>query len=322
VEPDIDKDWVTVLGSSGKTTDLTSSVTNIRPPQVEVEKAAEISKNTKPDETTAALSKEPQGTVPSAQRQPQTPAFNPATAIMKKAAFATPVKPATAALKPSATLITGTSKPAQPQSQLPAQTQPQPSPQSKPPAVTPVTKPILQLQPEAQSQPKGSTTADTTDLQTLMMDFNSIRGDLKKSGSMPQILPQPQSAGHTRTTSSGNVAPLTRSSSSHLPAPGEPKPAVSQPRAAAVQASQPLLRSVSSSEDLSFSPNVTPTAASEFVPYEQLKSRKNTKGLNMNALEIYLSDEEFVKVMGETRDNFYNLPGWKQTEKKRKAALF
>jgi hypothetical protein len=41
-----------------------------------------------------------------------------------------------------------------------------------------------------------------------------------------------------------------------------------------------------------------------------------------NALEKYLSDEEFQKVLGVTRDQFEAFPGWKKIDTKKKKKLF
>ena len=46
------------------------------------------------------------------------------------------------------------------------------------------------------------------------------------------------------------------------------------------------------------------------------------EGLDVSKLEAYLSDTEFVKIMGDTRENFYKMPAWKQTNKKKQVGLF
>ncbi|XP_047941844.1 villin-3-like [Salvia hispanica] len=58
--------------------------------------------------------------------------------------------------------------------------------------------------------------------------------------------------------------------------------------------------------------------------YDQLKakSKNPVTGIDFKRREAYLSDEEFVSVMGMAKDAFYKLPKWKQDMNKKKVDLF
>jgi serine/threonine-protein phosphatase 2B catalytic subunit len=65
-----------------------------------------------------------------------------------------------------------------------------------------------------------------------------------------------------------------------------------------------------------------PTNTEEVIPYEKLKTRAIGPTVQIDKLEAYLSDEEFVKVFGLNKTDFYKLPKWKQRDKKKAANLF
>ncbi|GLE08718.1 hypothetical protein PINS_up020081 [Pythium insidiosum] len=54
--------------------------------------------------------------------------------------------------------------------------------------------------------------------------------------------------------------------------------------------------------------------------YEQLLA--GVDGIDITARESYLSDAEFLKVMGHSKDEFYKLPKWRQQSKKKEVNLF
>ncbi|KAJ8562674.1 hypothetical protein K7X08_031126 [Anisodus acutangulus] len=58
--------------------------------------------------------------------------------------------------------------------------------------------------------------------------------------------------------------------------------------------------------------------------YEQLKAKSDNPvtGIDFKRREAYLSDEEFVSVLGMKKEAFYKLPKWKQDMNKRKVDLF
>ncbi|CAK9182410.1 unnamed protein product [Ilex paraguariensis] len=58
--------------------------------------------------------------------------------------------------------------------------------------------------------------------------------------------------------------------------------------------------------------------------YEQLKAKSNSPvtGIDFKRREAYLSDEEFLAVLGMTKEAFYKLPKWKQDVHKKKVDLF
>lgn len=44
--------------------------------------------------------------------------------------------------------------------------------------------------------------------------------------------------------------------------------------------------------------------------------------MNMNKLEAYLSEKDFVEHFGMPKNAWYQLPAWKRTEQKRAKGLF
>jgi supervillin len=56
--------------------------------------------------------------------------------------------------------------------------------------------------------------------------------------------------------------------------------------------------------------------------FAELSAKEKPKGVDTNALEKYLSDEEFQKVLGVTRAQFEAFPGWKKIDTKKKKYLF
>jgi len=71
--------------------------------------------------------------------------------------------------------------------------------------------------------------------------------------------------------------------------------------------------------ELSSLPEKLSPPESIVVPYEQIKVKKDA--LDQSKLESYLSDEEFIKILGSTREVFYKMPMWKQNNKKRQLGL-
>lgn len=58
--------------------------------------------------------------------------------------------------------------------------------------------------------------------------------------------------------------------------------------------------------------------------YDQLKAKSDNPvtGIDFKRREAYLSDEEFMSVLGMNKEGFYKLPKWKQDMHKRKVDLF
>ena len=63
----------------------------------------------------------------------------------------------------------------------------------------------------------------------------------------------------------------------------------------------------------------------KFYTSEELKEKLNNKnfdGIKPQDVEYYLTDKCFEKVFEMTKDEFYLLPKWKQTNKKRDSGFF
>ncbi|CAI9787539.1 unnamed protein product [Fraxinus pennsylvanica] len=69
--------------------------------------------------------------------------------------------------------------------------------------------------------------------------------------------------------------------------------------------------------------NGTETALSTFT-YDQLKAKSDNPvtGIDFKRREAYLSDKDFLTIMGMVKDEFYKLPKWKQDIHKKKVDLF
>jgi supervillin len=55
---------------------------------------------------------------------------------------------------------------------------------------------------------------------------------------------------------------------------------------------------------------------------ESLRARPVPNGVDPVRLETYLTDNDFEAVFGMSREAFYRLPGWKQTQAKQVAGLY
>ncbi|CAF3292764.1 unnamed protein product [Rotaria sp. Silwood2] len=55
---------------------------------------------------------------------------------------------------------------------------------------------------------------------------------------------------------------------------------------------------------------------------EELRARSLSEGVNTSKIEFYLSDDDFQKEFRMTKDEFYALPYWKQTNIKKSLGFF
>ncbi|CAF3460700.1 unnamed protein product [Rotaria socialis] len=55
---------------------------------------------------------------------------------------------------------------------------------------------------------------------------------------------------------------------------------------------------------------------------EELRARPLAEGVNTSKIEFYLSDDDFQKEFRMTKDEFYALPHWKQTNIKKSLGFF
>ncbi|GIY88486.1 hypothetical protein CDAR_585491 [Caerostris darwini] len=60
----------------------------------------------------------------------------------------------------------------------------------------------------------------------------------------------------------------------------------------------------------------------EHYSLEELQNKTRPAGVDLLRLESYLTDEEFQEVLGMKKDEFYNMPSWKQSELKKSNGLF
>jgi hypothetical protein len=77
-------------------------------------------------------------------------------------------------------------------------------------------------------------------------------------------------------------------------------------------------------QELSLTGKQTAKTRMAHVAFELIRvsAKRNLKNIDNARLEIYLTDEEFVRVLGMERGEFYALPEWKQRNMKTKADLF
>ncbi|XP_051138716.1 villin-2-like [Andrographis paniculata] len=69
---------------------------------------------------------------------------------------------------------------------------------------------------------------------------------------------------------------------------------------------------------------ITPEITQATFTYDQLKAKSENpvKGIDYKRREAYLSEEEFMTVLGMAKEAFYKLPRWKQDMLKKKVDLF
>lgn len=60
----------------------------------------------------------------------------------------------------------------------------------------------------------------------------------------------------------------------------------------------------------------------EFYTVEELRAKPPPQGVNPTELEKYLSPEDFLAVFKFHKETFYKLPGWQQTNWKKKLGLY
>lgn len=60
----------------------------------------------------------------------------------------------------------------------------------------------------------------------------------------------------------------------------------------------------------------------DFLPYDELVKMRLEDGIDATRREDYLSEDEFAKVFGVSRDAFKQMPAWKQVQAKKKSNLF
>lgn len=56
--------------------------------------------------------------------------------------------------------------------------------------------------------------------------------------------------------------------------------------------------------------------------YDELVNKQYPKGLDTSKLEMFMVDNEFMRVFGVTKDEFAKFPVWKQQGLKRERGLF
>jgi len=79
-------------------------------------------------------------------------------------------------------------------------------------------------------------------------------------------------------------------------------------------------------KQLSFDPVTIEDGMNKFIlakhPASALKADELPFGVDPANLEEYVSEDEFNKMFGLTRNDYLTQPKWKQTEMKRKSGLF
>lgn len=58
------------------------------------------------------------------------------------------------------------------------------------------------------------------------------------------------------------------------------------------------------------------------MPYDELLKLRLEDGIDPTVREQYLTEEEFDKVFGMSRDKFNNMPKWRQVDAKKRVKLF
>lgn len=70
------------------------------------------------------------------------------------------------------------------------------------------------------------------------------------------------------------------------------------------------------------SPAVTAPPGDHFISYEELKNMRVESGIDMTCKEMYLSDEDFVKVFKKERGEWFAQPAWRRQLQKKEVGLW
>ncbi|MDP2439024.1 MAG: ankyrin repeat domain-containing protein [archaeon] len=169
--------------------------------------------------------------------------------------------------------------------------------------------------------------ASTPKIEQILSDFNSKSQNAAAATAAAAAGPSPAS-------SSNSSSPAAASSSSSYQ-PKDPKSSPtelipSQAAASKVGLFEQMGKAETSASSATVKrPYIPKTAAQstgsipqvdKVVPYETIKTQRS--GLDISCLEAYLSDEEFTAVFNLSKQDFYRLPAWKQTNMKRNVDLF
>jgi len=60
----------------------------------------------------------------------------------------------------------------------------------------------------------------------------------------------------------------------------------------------------------------------KFYTFEELTARKKPPGVDVTALEKYLTDEEFLRIFETTKEAFNALPSWKRVTMRKNKQLY
>jgi len=140
-------------------------------------------------------------------------------------------------------------------------------------------------------------------------------GGINMLGANPQVLQQLNQELNTKSTSSPNSPSVGRTTNLRTSTPQSSQSSAA-PQGTATPNPNPATDSAPPVSSQSFA------SQTQFYSYEQLKNKQDIEGLDPNKLEIYLSDDEFEKVFGASKDQYSKWAVWKQNAKKRQLGLY
>lgn len=129
------------------------------------------------------------------------------------------------------------------------------------------------------------------------------------------VLCTPAFTGQRRRTSSSDVSLIHSSNNNNVPM------TTSKPSNAVVAGLDPkYLSSLPAADPITFNDSGTPLYS--YVELVRRNYLKSYGDLVQTELERYLTDDEFIEKIGLSREDFYNLPKWKQVSQKKALLLF
>jgi len=197
-------------------------------------------------------------------------------------------------------------------------------------------QPQIQPQPPPPAQPQQTNPPDTTDHDrkpvggvtmgnAVLQELAVKRASSSTPTSSPSSLPS-QASSQQQVPPPRPVRPSPSSGPSYVSPSGGPSPnngpAMPLGPLRPIPSSQTSPRPSPSGISVSQMQSPVPmTSSQKFYTLEQLKTQRDTLQLDTTRLESYLSDEDFLNIMGSDRETFYKMPAWKQNSKKKSLGL-
>lgn len=182
-------------------------------------------------------------------------------------------------------------------------------------------KVVLLFGTSNQGRPNGSTQGGATQRASALAALNSA---FSSSSSSSSTKPKPAAAVSRGSQRAAALAALSSVLTAEKTEPPPPRPV--KPFEESPQVNEPETADIDwvESKPKPQQEEGNAECGESTFSYQQLKAKSvnPVSGIDFKRREAYLSDEEFVAVLGTTKEAFYKLPKWKQDLLKRKVDLF